>query len=261
MRPLAAFYSARMRGLTYFCARRAHFLPPKRGASQPPILFSREKRTGRWSGPRENAPGGLRLSAPPEDEDGPLDPHLAGRVRFTKDCVGCRGALLLQVGLRASWPRRFLSGTARRHRLGRRSRHGPSGPRRKCGVRRREPAPRATRVYEIKRGPRSAVRCGEQKRWWDRKHPSWRGLEMRPPAAKLSSAAHGAESSAACGAGLSLSRFRRQLPRKRAPGRGASLTPAARRSAASGKSARPAGPRRIPPGWSGAANRRFPGGR
>ena len=87
-----------------------------------------------WSGPRENAPGGLRLRAQPEDEDGPLDPHLAGRVRFTKDCVGCRGALLLQVGLRASWPRRFFSGTARRHRLGRRSRHGPSGPRRKCGV-------------------------------------------------------------------------------------------------------------------------------
>ena len=131
--------------------------------------FAAEKRTGRWSGPRENAPGGTRISAPPEDEDGPLDPHLAGRVRFTKDCVGCRGALLLQVGLRASWPRRFFSGTARRHRL------GPSGPRRKCGVRRREPAPRATRVYEIKRGPRSAVRCGEQKRWWGRKHPSWRG--------------------------------------------------------------------------------------
>ena len=145
----------------------------------------------------------------------------------------------------------------------RRSRHGPSGPRRKCGVRRREPAPRATRVYEIKRGPRSAVRCGEQKRWWGRKHPSWRELEVRPPGSKLSSAAHGAESSAACGAGLSLSRFRRQLPRQRAPGRGASLTPAARRSAASGKSDSPAAPppRRIPPGWSGAANRRFPGGR
>ena len=28
--------------------------------------------------------------------------------------------------------------------------HGPSGPRRKCGVRRREPAPRATGVYQIK---------------------------------------------------------------------------------------------------------------
>ena len=31
--------------------------------------------------------------------------------------VGCRGAFQLRVGLRASWPRRFFSGTARRHRL------------------------------------------------------------------------------------------------------------------------------------------------
>ena len=36
----------------------ALFSFPRGSASQPPILFSREKRTGRWSGPRENAPGG-----------------------------------------------------------------------------------------------------------------------------------------------------------------------------------------------------------
>ncbi len=44
--------------------------------------------------------------------------------------------------------------------VGRRSRHGPSGPRRECGVRRREPVGRATGVYSIKRGPRCAARSG-----------------------------------------------------------------------------------------------------
>ena len=45
----------------------------------------------------------------------------------------------------------------------RRSRHGASAPRRKCGVRRREPVCRATGVYSIKRGPRCAARSGEQR--------------------------------------------------------------------------------------------------
>ena len=36
------------------------------------------KRTGRWSGPRENAPGGLKMSAPPEGSIVPLDPHNRG---------------------------------------------------------------------------------------------------------------------------------------------------------------------------------------
>ena len=31
--------------------------------------------------------------------------------------------------------------------------HGPSGPRRECGVERREPVVRATGVYQMKRGP------------------------------------------------------------------------------------------------------------
>ena len=45
----------------------------------------------------------------------------------------------------------------------RRSRHGASAPRRKCGVRRREPLCGATGVYSIKRGPRCAARSGEQR--------------------------------------------------------------------------------------------------
>ena len=45
----------------------------------------------------------------------------------------------------------------------RRSRHGASAPRRKCGVRRREPVGRATGVYSIKRGPHCAARGGEQR--------------------------------------------------------------------------------------------------
>ena len=51
---------------------------PKGKCSQPPILFSREKRTGRWSGPRENAPGGMKLTAPPEDEMPPWTPTKLG---------------------------------------------------------------------------------------------------------------------------------------------------------------------------------------
>ena len=47
--------------------------------------------------------------------------------------------------------------------LGRHSRHGASAPRRKCGVRRREPVGRATGVYSIKRGPHCAARSGEQR--------------------------------------------------------------------------------------------------
>ena len=45
------------RGILALRPKAALFTPSKGGASQPPILFSHEKRTGRWSGPRENAPG------------------------------------------------------------------------------------------------------------------------------------------------------------------------------------------------------------
>ena len=40
--------------------------------------FAAEKRTGRWSGPRENAPGGMKLTAPPEDEMPPWTPTNLG---------------------------------------------------------------------------------------------------------------------------------------------------------------------------------------
>ena len=47
----------------------------------------------------------------------------------------------------------------------RRSRHGPSGPRRKCGVRRREPLCGATGVYEIKRAPAALCAVGNKREW------------------------------------------------------------------------------------------------
>ena len=45
----------------------------------------------------------------------------------------------------------------------RRSRHGPSGPRRKCGVRRREPLCGATGVYQIKGAPAALCAVGSKK--------------------------------------------------------------------------------------------------
>ena len=45
----------------------------------------------------------------------------------------------------------------------RRSRHGPSGPRRKCGVRRRESVGQAAGVYSIKRGPAALCAAGNKR--------------------------------------------------------------------------------------------------
>ena len=77
----------RRRGQAFLCGQRPRFLPPppKRGASQPPILFSREKRTGRWSGPRENAPGASILTVLHEARKGPWTPPDWVRARrFTQ---------------------------------------------------------------------------------------------------------------------------------------------------------------------------------
>ena len=50
------------------------FFFPKGKRFRPPILFSPGKRErAAWRSKRK-APGGVRVSAPPEDEDGPLDP-------------------------------------------------------------------------------------------------------------------------------------------------------------------------------------------
>ena len=86
------------------------------------------------------------MSATPEEEDGPLDPQrgratlsfgkwnreiqslrpLRGHLPLHKGgftgavspgSVGCRGAFQLPAGKSASGPRRFFSGTARRHHL------------------------------------------------------------------------------------------------------------------------------------------------
>ena len=72
-------------------------------------------------------------------------------------------------------PGAFSLGPLQRHRLGRRSRHGPSGPRRKCGVRRREPLCGATGVYHIKGAPAALCAVGNKREWGAGKHPSWRG--------------------------------------------------------------------------------------
>ena len=59
-------FSMRPRGRVFFF--------PKGKRPQPPILFSREKRTGRWSGPRENAPGASILTVLHEARKGPWTP-------------------------------------------------------------------------------------------------------------------------------------------------------------------------------------------
>ncbi len=101
--------------------------------------------------------------------------------------LGVQGAISSSGGaLILSPPGAFSLGPLQRRRLGRRSRHGPSGPRRKCGVRRREPVCRATGVYSIKRGPAALCAVGNKREWGAVKHPSWRGLRLRPPGAQKS---------------------------------------------------------------------------
>ncbi len=93
-----------------------------------------------------------------------------------RDCGGPGGAFHLPVGhLAFTPPGAFSLGPLQRHRLGRRSRHGPSGPRRKCGVRRREPLCGATGVYQIKGAPAALCAVGNKREWGAGKHPSWRG--------------------------------------------------------------------------------------
>ena len=70
-------FSMRPRGRVFFF--------PKGKRPQPPILFSREKRTGRWSGPRENAPGTSMLNVLHEARMGPWTPPDWVRARrFTQ---------------------------------------------------------------------------------------------------------------------------------------------------------------------------------
>ena len=77
----------------------AFFTPPKRGASQPPILFSREKRTGRWSGPRENAPGASILTVLHEARKGPWTPPDWVRARrFTQPTLSKKKGLTGEHG-------------------------------------------------------------------------------------------------------------------------------------------------------------------
>ena len=159
------FKSAQTRGLTQFCARRAHFLPPPRGVlSSPPVSFraKRERAAGavqertrqghgslsscmkhEWApGPqraRRNAaqrkytPVGERTARPrlPEIEQKRRRTRLGESPSQSLPCVkgaftgalslgpaGVSGVLfMLRVGQLHPDPRRFFSGTARRHRL------------------------------------------------------------------------------------------------------------------------------------------------
>ena len=72
-------------------------------------------------------------------------------------------------------PGAFSLGPLQRHRLGRRSRHGPSGPRRKCGVRRREPLCGATGVYQIKGAPAASRAVGNKREWGAGSTSPWEG--------------------------------------------------------------------------------------
>ena len=70
----ALFYRAAVAATLDFAPAGRAFFFPKEKRSQPPILFSREKRTGRWSGPRENAPGASMLTVLHEARMSPWTP-------------------------------------------------------------------------------------------------------------------------------------------------------------------------------------------
>ena len=87
---------------------------------------------------------------------------LAGCGRFPRARCGCRGCFLcFGWGSEPPGPRRFFSDTARRHRLGRRSRHGASAPRRRVSAF-DEGSPCVGRPESIESwGPHCATRSGE----------------------------------------------------------------------------------------------------
>ena len=75
----SADHSAPQAGPNLFLRPKAAlFSSPRGSAPSPPFSFGRKKRPGRWSGPRENTPGGSRMRATEEGWMVPLDPHLAG---------------------------------------------------------------------------------------------------------------------------------------------------------------------------------------
>ena len=113
----SADHSAPQAGTNLFLRPKAALFSSPRGrAPSPPFSFCRKKRTGRWSGPREKTPGAPRLNVLHEARKGPWIPPCRARA-LPASRVGCRGAFQLQVGRPAAWPRRFFSGTARRHHL------------------------------------------------------------------------------------------------------------------------------------------------
>ena len=140
--------------------------------------------------------------------------QLAGSA-LTQQSGGPGGHSSLPLWHASSYPPgAFSLGPLQRNRLGRRSRHGPSGPRRKCGVRRREPLCGATGVYQIKGAPAALCAVGNKREWGAGKHPSWRGLAVRPLAARISWAALCAE--IICGPGPQILRPPQGSPLSRA---------------------------------------------
>ena len=168
-------------------------------------------------GTREKSPGVTMPSAPPEAQKHPRHSHHNRGIsaemqcgtapRVARDFTGepCSpvnpffldgehphpadrgpgGLSNLPVGHSSSIPlaRSLLDRSSGPFSFRRRSRHGPSGPRRKCGVRRREPLCGATGVYQIKGDPAALCAVGNKREWGAGKHPSWRGLKARPLAA------------------------------------------------------------------------------
>ena len=117
-------------------------------------------------GTREKSPGPGSSFACLKPKCAPA-PHSARRKRLHPARWGSRGAFHLLVGQSASSPlvRSLLDRSSGPFSFRRRSRHGSSGPRRKCGVRRREPLCGATGVYQIKGAPAALCAVGNKREW------------------------------------------------------------------------------------------------
>ena len=121
--------------LTYLCARRAHLLSSQGEELPAPHSLFAAKRERAAGAVQERKRQGHQGSMSYMKRARAPGPPLCWVSALSPSGVGVSGVpSMLQVGQWLPNPRRFFSGTARRHRLGRRSRHGTSAPRRKCGV-------------------------------------------------------------------------------------------------------------------------------
>ena len=104
-------------------------------------------------------------------------PAVRCRTAFPQKCRdgGPGGRPLLPVGHSSSNPlaRSLLDRSSGPFSFRRRSRHGPSAPRRECGVRRREPLCGATGVYQIKGAPAALCAVGNKREWGAESASPW----------------------------------------------------------------------------------------